>query len=403
MKLEKLAGLLLAGTLVITGCSGDNSNQSAVASEPGSAAEASGQVADTGGDGGDTIKIGLIAMLTGNNPLNGLRMQQAVQLAVDEANENGGILGRKVELLVEDDQTLQDMAVTCANKLIGEGVVGIVGPHRSTNAMAIEQVINQKGVVTITGGTTPQITTLDNPYLFRCRASDAIFAKVAATYAVDKLGAKKVGMFYNNDEFGTGGEETARAYCKANNIEYISEGHNTNDKDFTGQIMKMKNAGVEAVLIWTHDPELAIHARQIKELGLDVPVVCSPGVTMPQVIDMCEAEQIEGWYGVTDFVSGSTSPATRQFAEVFESKYNVPAELFSASYYGGAVALLTAIEKAGTADRESVRNAMAELEGISVPIGIITCDENNDMMHEVSVARLENKVPVYVETIKVSQ
>ena len=72
-------------------------------------------------------------------------------------------------------------------------------------------------------------------------------------------------------------------------MEYVEEGHNTGDKDFTPQVMKMKDAGVDTVIIWTHDAELAIHARQIYELGLDVQVVSSPGVTMQQVIDMCKA------------------------------------------------------------------------------------------------------------------
>ena len=119
-------------------------------------------------------------MMTGDNPLNGERMNQGVQMAVDEYNAAGGINGKQIELTIVDDQTLQDMAVTCANKLIGEGVVGIVGPHRSTNALAVEAVVKQAGVAAFTGGTTPQISTLDNDYLFRCRASDSIFAEAAA-------------------------------------------------------------------------------------------------------------------------------------------------------------------------------------------------------------------------------
>ena len=122
-------------------------------------------------------------MMTGDNPLNGERMNQGVQMAVDEDNAAGGINGKQIELTIVDDQTLQDMAVTCANKLIGEGVVGIVGPHRSTNALAVEAVVKQAGVAAFTGGTTPQISTLDNDYLFRCRASDSIFAEAAAAYA----------------------------------------------------------------------------------------------------------------------------------------------------------------------------------------------------------------------------
>lgn len=399
MKKTRLVASVLALCMALsfTGCNG-----SAASSGSGSSAAAASASTGSGAaaPSGDTVKIGLIAMLTGANPLNGLRMQQAVQLAVDEYNEKGGLLGKKIQLLTEDDQTLQDMAVTCANKLISEGVVGIVGPHRSTNAMAIEQVVSSAGVPTLTGGTTPKISKLNNKFLFRCRASDAVFAEVAAQYAVEKLGAKKIGMFYNNDEFGTGGNEVAKAYCQKVGVDYVAEGHNTNDKDFTGQIMKMKNAKVDTVLIWTHDPELAIHARQIKDLGLNVKVVCSPGITMPQVIEMCKPEQIEGWYGVTDFVSTSTVDETKAFIKNFEAKYKVPAELYSASYYGAAVSLLEAIKTAGSTDRNKVRDALAATSGLKVPVGTMTTDATNDMIHEVHVAKLVNAQPVYQETVK---
>ncbi|MDF1494756.1 ABC transporter substrate-binding protein [Caproiciproducens sp. CPB-2] len=397
MKKTRLVAFVLAFCMALSlaGCNG-----SSAPTDSSGAASAQTSAGSGSASSGDTIKIGLIAMLTGANPLNGLRMQQAVQLAVDEYNEKGGLLGKKVELLTEDDQTLQDMAVTCANKLISEGVVGIVGPHRSTNAMAVEQVVASAGVPTLTGGTTPKISQLNNKFLFRCRASDAVFAEVAAQYAVEKLGSKKVGMFYNNDEFGTGGNEVAKAYCQKAGVEYVEEGHNTNDKDFTGQIMKMKNAKVDTVLIWTHDPELAIHARQIKDLGLNVNVVCSPGITMPQVIEMCKPEQIEGWYGVTDFVSTSTVDVTKTFVKNFEAKYNVPAELYSASYYGAAVSLLEAIKTAGSTDRTKVRDALAATKDLQVPVGTMTTDATNDMVHEVHVAKMVNAEPVYQETVK---
>jgi len=349
---------------------------------------------------GEVIKIGLIAMMTGDNPLNGERMNQGVQMAVDECNAAGGINGSQVELIVVDDQTLQDVAVTSANKLIGEGVAGIIGPHRSTNAMAVEAVVKQAGVATFTGGTSPAISTLGNDYLFRCRASDGIFAEAAAAYAKE-LGCKKVGVFFNNDDFGAGAETVIKQYCVDNGLEYTAEGHNTGDKDFTPQIMKMKDAGVDTVIIWTHDAELAIHARQIYELGLAVQVVSSPGVTMQQVIDMCKEEYIEGWYGVTDYVSTSDEPTLVAFKESFQVKYGIDPELYAASYYGGTVALLEGIKAAGSTDRKAVMEAVKQVKDLKVPIGTLTCDENNDLIHNINVAQIENKVPRFIQSVTV--
>ena len=397
--------LVLTMVLALTGCGGDsktnatNSNKDTTAADTGDTT--GGETSSASVTDGETIKIGLISMITGDNPLNGERMNQAVQMAVDEYNEAGGLLGKQIELLIEDDQTLQDMAVTCANKLISEGVVGIVGPHRSTNALAVEAVVKSSGVPTFTGGTSPSISALNNDYLFRCRASDTIFAEAAVTYAVEELGAKKVGVFFNNDDFGTGAETVIKQYCSDNGIDYVAEGHNTGDKDFTAQIMKMQNESVDAVIIWTHDSELAIHARQIYELGLEAQVVSSPGVTMQQVIDMCETDWIEGWFGVTDYVSTSDEGTLVEFKERFMEKYSIEPELYAASYYGGAVALLEGIKAAGSTDRTAVMEAVKNLKDLNVPVGVMNCDDTNDLIHNINVAKIENKVPMYIKAVTV--
>ena len=144
--LKKWAAVTLSVSLALSlaACGGQQGASSGSAgSQAGDTQASSG--GEVSADEGDVIKIGLISMMTGDNPLNGERMNQGVQMAVDEYNAAGGINGKQIELTIVDDQTLQDMAVTCANKLIGEGVVGIVGPHRSTNAMAVEAVVKQAG------------------------------------------------------------------------------------------------------------------------------------------------------------------------------------------------------------------------------------------------------------------
>ncbi len=402
---KKLVALLAAGALVVSmmGCGGGGDKETASndSSEPTTNSPAENTENNTDTNSGDTIKIGLVSMITGDNPLNGERMNQGVQLAVDEVNANGGVLGKQVELEIVDDQTLQDVAVTCVQKLAADGVAGIIGPHRSTNAIAVADTVASLQVPLLTGGTSPSIADLENPYLFRGRASDSIFAEAAADYAVKNLGAKKLGLFYNNDDFGTGALGVVQAYCEENNIELVAEGHNTGDKDFTAQIMKMQTEGIDCALIWTHDPELAIHARQIYELGLECQVVSSPGVTMSQVLGMVEADYVEGWYGVTDFVSTSTQENVVEFIDAFKAAYGIEPELYAASYYGCAKVLLQAIEDAGSADREAVKEALEKISDMTVPNGTATCDENHDLIHNINVAKIENLTPVFIESVSV--
>ena len=401
---KRIGALLMAVVMAcsLAGCAATDQSANTVTADT-SEAEESGNYS-AGGEvstDGDTIKIGLVSMVTGDNPLNGERMNQGVQLAVDEVNAAGGILGKQVELTITDDQTMQDVAVTCVQKLASEGVVGIVGPHRSTNAIAVSDTVKSLGVPLLTGGTSPNIADLDNPYLFRGRASDTIFAQAAVDYAVNTLGCSKIGLFYNNDDFGTGALGVIQQYCDENGITLVAEGHNTGDKDFTAQIMKMQTAGIDCAIIWTHDPELAIHARQIYELGLECQVVSSPGVTMSQVLGMVEPEYVEGWYGVTDFVSTSTDEEVVNFIEKFKAAYDIEPELYAASYYGCAKVLLTAIENAGTTDRDAVRDEIEKIQDLQVPIGVAACDESHDLIHSINVARIENLTPIFVESVSV--
>lgn len=406
---KKMVALLMAATMAasLIGCgsSGQSSTTADTqtanteeAEEPAETAETSAEAASTEGD---TIKIGLVSMITGDNPLNGERMNQGVQLAVDEANAAGGVLGKKVELIITDDQTTQDVAVTCVQKLAADGVVGIIGPHRSTNAIAVADTVASLKVPTFTGGTSPSIADLGNPYLFRGRASDTIFAEAAVDYAVNTLGCSTIGLFYNNDDFGTGALGVIEPWCEKNGVTLVAEGHNTGDKDFTAQIMKMQTSGIDCAIIWTHDPELAIHARQIYELGLNCAVVSSPGITMSQVLGMVEADYVEGWYGVTDFVSTSTEEDVKGFIDTFKTTYDIEPELYAASYYGCAKILLTAIENAGSTDRDAVRDAIEQITDLTVPNGTATCDESHDIIHNINVAKIENLIPVFVQSVSV--
>ncbi len=399
---KKLVAIILVGimSLTLTACGSPANGGSTETASRGGGTETDSKEAGTGWSG-DTIEIGLISMITGDNPLNGERMNQGVQLAVDQFNEEGGIDGHQINLTILDDQTTQDMAVTCANKLISQGVCGIIGPHRSTNAMAVEAVIEAGGVPTFTGGTSPKISELGDQYLFRCRASDSIFAEAAVAYAVNKLGSQKIGMLFNNDDFGTGAEGVIKAYCEKNGVDYVEQGHNTGDKDFTAQLMQMKSDGADTLIIWTHDAELAINARQIYELGLDVKVVSSPGVTMNQVIDICEPEYIEGWYGITDYVSSSDDPAVQEFKNAFMEAYGIEPELYAASYYGATVILLEAIKAAGTDDPTAIMEQVKKTKDLTLPNGTASCDDVNDLIHNVNVAKIVNKEVVFEEAISV--
>jgi branched-chain amino acid transport system substrate-binding protein len=346
------------------------------------------------------IFIGVSAAITGPAPLDGVRTKQGVEMAVAEINKKGGVLGKKLKLLIEDDQNTANIAVNAVNKLLSQNIVALIGPHRSGNAMAVEQTVLRNKIPYFTGGTSPKLVTLNNPYLFRVRASDTLVAKIAAKYAVDDLKAKKIGMLFNNDEYGAGAKQVIEDYLKSVKIPLICEGHNTGDKDMTGQIMKMKNSNIDCFIVWTHDAEGPVVARQVKELNLNVPFVGSCGFSTVQMLSLMDNNSANGIISATDFFVNSSEPRVKAFVKKFKAKYNVMPEMYAACYYDVIYVLADAIKRAKSTDREAIREALMATKNFKGVMSTLTTNSKGELVHEAVIVKNKNKVPELIKTVK---
>ncbi len=348
------------------------------------------------------ILIGVSAAITGPAPLDGERTMQGINLAVEEINAQGGVLGKKLKIVAEDDQNTSNIAVNVVNKLVSnEDIVAVLGPHRSANAMATEQIFADAKVPFLTGASSPNLVTkVDNPYFFRIRGSDTFVGSIIAKFALEELKAKKIGVIYNNDDYGTGGRDVVKNYLTEQDCPpVILEGHNTGDMDMTGTITKCKEAGVDCLIVYTHDPEAAILTRQLNELGLDVPIVGPTTFTLPTYLSLVNAEETEGIYSVTDFVSNNPDPLALNFQEAFYDKYGVNPDLFAACYYTGVYVLKDAIERAGEVSRKAVRDALAETKDLPTVYGNLYANEDGELVHSAVVAEIEDNKPTYLTTV----
>lgn len=361
---------------------------------------------DTGSSGdasGDTITIGLSAKLTGADAANGDRMQRAAQMAIDEVNAAGGVLGKQVVLDVQDDQTDNTAALNVANIFAGKDeVVAVVGPWNSGQITATEQVYADAQIPFFGLGTNPALLELDNDYLFLVRANDTLMASCAAELIINELeGVTTVGIMYTTNEFGTGAMEIIQEQCTAAGMEVYPEAINIGDTDVTGQILDMKNNGVDCMVVWASDAEYVLTARQSYELGLDAQVVASPAVTMDQVRELCEPDWIEGWYSITDFVGTTDDPDVTAFCEKYAADYGdgQNAELYVADVYSTFKLLFDAIERAGSTDRNAIRDAVEATDGFEMLQGVAKCDENHLLVHSAAVAQIQDYAPVYITTV----
>ena len=386
MKKSWLAGVMSAALIVslLAGCSSNSSGAAETKDTSASSettTETTGDTANTAGDS-DTILIGVSASITGSAPTNGLRTQQGAQLAVDEINAAGGVLGKQLELYVADDGGLADTGINATNLIASQGVVAQVGPNLSGLALAVEGIVSEAGYPMLVGATSPKLVTeVDNEWLFRIRASDSIQAELAAVYATENLGCKKIGLFTNSNDYGTGARTVAEAYFKEHGIDYVTEEHNTGDTDMTSQILKLMNEGVDCVIVWTDDAETALAARQFYDLGLDVPVIGSTSISTPQVNELCEPEWLDNWYSCTDFTTSNPSEIVQNFVENFKAAYGEEPELYATTYYGSIYIVADAIERAGSTDPAAIRDALAATEGLEGPLATYTADDIREMGH----------------------
>lgn len=366
----------------------------------GSSTQSSGTSAQSSEQAGGKITIGVCTALTGSSPLNGERTKQGVSLAAEEINKAGGILGKQVELIFQDDQAVPNGAVNAVNKLMSQNITAMIGPHLSGNVMAVQAIVQKNQKPMLSGGTSPSLLNAKNPWFFRIRASDSIVAKLAAKYLVENLKAKKIGMIFDNDAYGTGARDVAVEYLNSINIPVFAEGFNSGDKDMTGQLLKLKNNGIEALIIWAHDAEGAISAKQVKQLNLNVPIIGNPGFVTSSVLDLMDATSSEGIYAITDFIPTNSDEQTQKFVSAFKAKYNIAPELYAAAYYNATYVLADAIKRANSTDSEKIKQALLQTKDFKSTIGTLTSNEQGEMVHEAIIAQVKDKKASMISLVK---
>ncbi len=381
MKVKKLLGSVLVGTIL---------TMNVVTAMPTSV------VAEE-----NTILIGASCSLTGVEPKDGLRMRQGIEMAVAEVNDAGGIDigGEKyqIELEVQDDAGTTEGAIAAFNKLASDECKVIIGPFKAGAAKAVADLSEQYGIPYFTGSASTTLDDLETDKIFRVRASDRLMVKVAAEVCAEKFEAKKVGMLYVSDDFGTSAMNEAQACLDELGVELVTETYNANDADMSGQLLKLANSDVDCLLIWAYDPDMIVISRQISELGLGLPVCSSNSPAMAQVRELMDPTWIEGWYVVTDFCETVGTEEGIKFRENFKALYDADPEMFSAVFYGAVKCVAQAIEDAQSIESEEIKGALHQIEGVEGPTGIYTAGEKGLLVHQGNLITIEDNKPVFID------
>src|SRR5271156_3325182 len=195
-----------------------------------------------------TIKIGMCVPVTGPAAEQGLWAQNGAKLALAAVNKAGGVLGKQVELVIEDDQTTNPGIVLAFSKLAAQpDIAAFLGSIRSTQVMAMAPDVLKLGKPVMIGGTNPDLTHMGNPWLFRFRPNDSYSGRVIADYGVNTLGKKKWAVVHSTDAFGTaGGKALTEALGKINGTSVVlDQGYTNQSQDFTPVVLAIKQSGAD--------------------------------------------------------------------------------------------------------------------------------------------------------------
>jgi len=344
-----------------------------------------------------TIKIGVAGAHSGDLASYGLPTVKAAELVVDDINAKGGLLGRKVELLVEDDVCKPEIATNTATKLVSQGAHAVLGHICSGATKAALGIYKDANIITISpSATNPDLTQSGAyPNFFRTIASDDSQARLEVDFAVNTLKIKKIAVLHDKGDYGKGLAEFAKSFIESSGQAelVLYEGITPGAVDYSAVVQKIKASGAEAVIFGGYHPEASKLVTLMRKKKMDMAFISDDGVKDDTFIKVA-GEFSEGVYA-TGPKDVSKNPLAIAAEAAHKEKYKSDAGAFFLNAYAAAQALLNAIEKAGSTEYKAVSDALRR-EYVETPLGRIRFDERGDAIG-VGFSMYQVKNGVYVE------
>ena len=327
----------------------------------------------------DTIKLGIAGAHSGDLASYGLPSVKAAELVVKDINARGGILGKKVELLIEDDACKPEMATNTATKLVSKKVDIVMGHICSGATKAALGIYNDARIIVISpSATNPELTQSGQyPNFFRTIASDDTQAKLEVDFAMNRLKVKTIAVLHDKGDYGKGLAEYARKFAAATkNVKVVLyEGITPGAVDYSAIVQKIKQSGAEAVIYGGYHPEAASIVSQMRKKGMKTIFISDDGVKDITFIKVA-GKYAEGVYA-TGPKDTSKNPLAIAANEAHKKTYGSDPGAFYLNAYAATQAILNAIQKPKSPDYTKVSNALRTYP-VDTPLGKIKFDKKGD-------------------------
>ncbi|WP_374721398.1 ABC transporter substrate-binding protein [Peribacillus tepidiphilus] len=363
--------------ILVSACSGKEASKPSTESNDG------------GKSGAVTVKVGVISWLTGAGAGYGEAITNGLKLANKEINAEGKV---NIELLTEDSAGKQEQALSAAQKLMNsENVSVIIGPTLSTEMKVVGPEADLNGVPIIGTSTTADGIPQIGDYVFRNSIPETLAIPASVQKAVEAFGVKKVAILYGNDDvFTKSGYDTMKKVAEDMGLEILTtETFQKGQADYNAQLTKIKGTNPDLILCSALYNEGAVIMNQARKMGITVPFVGGNGFNSPEVIKIA-GDSANGLIVATPWFGGKQDEKVQGFVEKYKAEYGKEPDQFAAQAYDALYILADAIERAGSDDRDAIRDALAETKGFEGILGEMSFDEEGDIVMEPTVLTIKD-------------
>ncbi|HAS51612.1 MAG TPA: branched-chain amino acid ABC transporter substrate-binding protein [Gammaproteobacteria bacterium] len=335
----------------------------------------------------DPVKIGLMAPLTGSWASEGQGMKKIVELLADQQNAKGGVLGRKIEVVTEDDGGDPRTASLAAQRLTTKGVVAVIGTYGSSVTEASQTIFDEAGIPQIANGSTAiRLTEKGFKHFFRTAPRDDEQGRMAAQ-TIEKLGFKKVAILHDSTSYAKGLADEANTLLKKQGAEVVFfDALTPGERDYTAILTKLKGANPDVVLFTGYYPEAGLLLRQKRSMGWAVPFIGGDATNNPDLVKSAGKEAAEGFYFLSPpQPQDLDTPEAKAFLTDYQKKYNeAPPSIWVVLAGDGFRVAVAGIEGAKSAEGGKVaaylHESLKDYSGLSGPISF---DAKGDREGEV--------------------
>lgn len=347
------------------------------------------------------ILVGEFGSLTGGQATFGISTNKGIKMAFDEINEKGGVKGKKIKLITEDNQGKTEEAAASVTRLITQNkVIAIIGEVASGRSKAAAPIAQQHGIPMISpSSTNPDVTKIGD-YIFRVCFIDPFQGFVMAKFATANLKAKKAAIMRSaGNEYSVGLADVFAADFKKMGGEIVADlSYQDNDVDFKAQLTQIRSKNPDVIFIPGYYTEVGLIAQQAKSLGIKAPLLGGDGWDSPKLHEIGK-EAINGHYFSNHYTTESTDPVVVEFIKKFQEKYKETPDGLAALGYDAAKVLAQAMERTKDLTSKNIRDEIAKTKDFVGVTGKITINGERNAVKSAVVVQVDGAKRKYVTTI----